>query len=133
MDRNVIVMRFEDDNQACQALAALKDASAAGLLQLLQAAVVQRDMQGRLQVKQGAAVAQDSRTAVYEQVLQSMPAGATSLVAIAREFAQDVVNSLAREWGGVVERRPLSALQATGGVESGMDQPERGSGYDRIA
>ncbi len=128
MNRNVIVMRFEDESQACQALAALKDASAAGLLQLLQAAVVQRDMQGRLQVKQGAAVAEDSHTAVFEQVLQSMPADATSLVATVREFAQEVVNGLAREWGGVVERRPLSASQATGGGASGRDKPEYRSG-----
>lgn len=109
MNRNVIAIHFEDESRAGEALSELKAASAAGLVQLLQAAVVQCDLQGRLRLKEGVAVALDP---CMGQLAQSMPAGATVLVAIVREFVVDVVDGLARESGGRVQRRPLAALQA---------------------
>jgi uncharacterized membrane protein len=109
MNRNVIAIHFEDESRAFDALSELKAASAAGLVQLLQAAVVRRDPQGQLQVKEGVVVALDPCMA---QLAQSMPAGATALVAIVREFVVEVVDGLARECGGQVQRRPLSELQA---------------------
>ncbi|MOA07476.1 hypothetical protein D3C78_1271720 [compost metagenome] len=110
MSQNVIEMRFTDESLARQALSELKAASAAGLVQLHQAAVVQRDMQGRLQVKEGMAL--DPHMAFFEQMAQSLPAGSTAVVATVREFVDDVVNGLARDLAGQVQRRPLSALQA---------------------
>ncbi len=109
MNRNVIAIHFEDESRAFDALTELKAASAAGLVQLLQAAVVRRDLRGQLQVKEGVVVALDPCMA---QLAQSLPAGATALVAIVREFVVDVVDGLARECGGQVQRRPLSQLQA---------------------
>lgn len=109
MNRNVIAIHFADESRACEALSELQAASAAGLVQLLQAAVVQRDMQGGLQVKEGVAVALDP---CLGALAQSTPAGAAALVAIVREFVVDVVDSLARECGGALQRRPLSVVQA---------------------
>lgn len=109
MNRNVIAIHFEDESRAGEALSELQAASAAGLVQLLQAAVVRRDLQGQLQVKEGVVMALDPCMA---QLAQSMPAGATALVAIVREFVVDVVDGLGRECGGQVQRRPLSELQA---------------------
>lgn len=118
MGQNLIVMRFPAADRASQALAELKAASAAGRLQLLQAALVQRDGQGQLRAGQGGlseAEGQrllDALVDANELLDSPTDAGMISLLACVREFAEQEVDGLAQELGVQVLRRPLRAPAA---------------------
>ena len=122
MGQNLIVMRFPAADRASQALAELKAASAAGRLQLLQAALVQRDGHGELRVGQGTlspAEGQrllDALRDAHELLEPSTDAGMISLLACVREFAEQEVDGLAQELGVQVLRRPLPPAQPVPGL-----------------
>lgn len=124
MGQNLIVMRFPAAERASQALAELKAASAAGRLQLLQAALVQRDGQGQLRVGQGTlspAEGQrllDALRDAHELLEPSTDAGMISLLACVREFAEQEVDGLAQELGVQVLRRPLPPARPVAGPEA---------------
>lgn len=115
MGQNLIVMRFPAADRASRALAELRAASAAGRLQLLQAALVQRDSQGQLRAGQGGlseAEGQrllDALVDANDLLDSSTDAGMISLLACVREFAEQEVDGLAQELGVQVLRRPLPA------------------------
>lgn len=155
MEQNVVVLSFEDESKAYQALAELKAAALNQRVQLQSAAVVQRNAQGMLAVKDGAmdgsiagtpltgtligalvglligplgvllgsasgaliggAVAMDKaqeRLSVLDQMMEAIPNGSTTLIALVQEYAVEVVNTLAASLGGSVLRRPLAVVQA---------------------
>ena len=63
----------------------------------------------------GSAVSVDKATdrlSVLEQMMQSIPNGATTLIATVGEVANDVVDTLAQGLGGTVLRRPLAVVEA---------------------
>ena len=63
----------------------------------------------------GSAVAVDDasdRASVLDQMMQSIPNGATSLIATVGEYAPEVINGLITNLGGSVLRRPLAVVKA---------------------
>lgn len=155
MDQNVIVVSFPDDAKAYQALSEIKALAVKDKLQLVNAAVVHRDHEGLVHLKDGAtdgqvasgpltgtlvgalvgmlagplgvllgsvsgaligsAVAVDDasdRASVLDQMMQSIPNGATSLIATVGEYAPEVINGLITNLGGSVLRRPLAVVKA---------------------
>ncbi|WP_159911537.1 hypothetical protein [Pantoea sp. 18069] len=109
MGQNLIVMRFPAADRASQALSELKAASAAGRLQLLEAALVQRDGQGQLQVGQpeGQRLLEALQGSASDAL--AMAEGSTSLLACVREFSEQEVDGLAEGLGAELLRRPLPA------------------------
>ena len=115
MGQNLIVMRFAEADRASAALSELRAASAAGRLQLLQAALVRRDGQS-LSGPEG----QRLLEALQVQAPQAaaMDEGAIALLAHVREFSEREVDGLAQELGVRVLRHPLPAGQADSGLAS---------------
>lgn len=155
MENNVVTIGFAEDSKAYQALADLKIAAAAGQVQLVAAAVIQRDASGKFSVRDGAsggtaagaavagtligsligllagplgvllgassgamlgtAVALDKVVdtgSVIEQMMRSVPNGASVLVAQLQEESPDAVDMLVHALGGVIVRRPFDAVLA---------------------
>jgi uncharacterized membrane protein len=52
------------------------------------------------------------RASLIDQMLHAVPEGATAVVATVGEFAEEVVDGLAAELGGLVLRRPAAAVMA---------------------
>ena len=52
------------------------------------------------------------RISLIEQMLEAVPAGATSVIATVGEFAEEVLDRLAAELDGVLLRRPAAAVKA---------------------
>lgn len=155
MDKNVVVLSFAEASKAYQALSELKAAALQERLQVETAAVVSREADGRVVVKDaasdgevtsgpltgtllgaligllagplgvllggmsgaviGSSVSLDKmqdRLSVVDQMMQAMPVGSTSLIALVQEPAVEVVDQLAAGLQGTVLRRPLEAVQA---------------------
>lgn len=115
MGQNLIVMRFPAADRASRALAELRAASAAGRLQLLQAALVQRDGQGlTLAGPDGQCLLEAAQGNAPDAL--AMADGAAALLARVREFSEREVDGLAREMGVELLRRPLPPAQAAPGA-----------------
>ena len=54
----------------------------------------------------------EDRATLIDQMLSAVPAGATAVVATVGEYAEEVVDGLAANLGGVVLRRPAAAVLA---------------------
>lgn len=155
MDKNVVVLSFAEPSKAYQALSELKAAALEGRVQVDTAAVLAREADGRVVVKDaasdgevtsgpltgtllgaligllagplgvllggvsgaviGSSVSLDKvqdRLSVADQMMRAMPVGSTSLIAVVKEPAVEVVNQLAANLQGTVLRRPFEAVQA---------------------
>lgn len=115
MGQNLIVMRFPAAVRASQALAELQAASAAGRLQLLQAALLQRDSRGlTLAGPDGQRLLETAQGNAPDAL--AMDDGAATLLARVREFSEREVDGLAREMGVELLRRPLPPAPGVAGA-----------------
>jgi uncharacterized membrane protein len=155
MDSNVVVLTFDQESKAYQALSELKQMALEGRVQVQNAAVIDRGegesfrirdafsdgapagapltgtllgsligvLGGPLGVLLGAASGAlvgsalsidklQDRASLLDQMLHSLPRGATGVIAAVREPAVEVIDGLASRLGGVVLRRPTAAVQA---------------------
>lgn len=115
MGQNLIVMHFPEAGRASRALAELQAASAAGRLQLLQAALVQRDSRGlTLAGPDGKHLLEAAQGNAPDAL--AIADGAAALLARVREFSEREVDGLAREMGVELQRRPLPPAQVVPGA-----------------